>query len=225
MKPIPDSERKQTFANFALMFFLVFAIFFVMLLPSQAQKICYYFSLTGIFLSAFFCIDLSHRRYGRWIVGFAIILQWSYFLTDNIVLNFASKFVNILIYISIAFLLIKQVANAKSVNRIVILESVNGYMMLAMFYTIIIALIMLYNPEAFQFQSSIIMNSGDLSTNFNEYLYYGFNAFATVTYGDVMPVSPVAKSITMALSFTGQMYVAIIISMLVGKYITQEQVK
>ena len=55
-------------------------------------------------------------------------------------------------------------------------------------------------------------------TNFNEYLYYGFNAFTTVTYGDVMPLSPVAKSVSMAMGLTGQMYVAIIIAMLVGKF-------
>ena len=38
------------------------------------------------------------------------------------------------------------------------------------------------------------------------------------TYGDVMPRSSLAKSLSMAMGFTGQMYVALIIAMLVGKY-------
>ena len=68
-----------------------------------------------------------------------------------------------------------------------------------------------------------IKNSEELLINFSEYLYYGFNAFTTVTYGDVMPVSPVAKSVSMAMGFISQMYVAIIIAMLVGKYAGQEK--
>ena len=225
MKSITNTFSKQSFANFSLMFFLILAIFFVMLFPPQIQKILYNFSLTGIFLSAFFCINLKSRRYFWWLVITGIILQWSYFLTGYIVLNVVSKSLSIFLYFIIATLLVKQVATSKTVNRIVILESVNGYMMLAMFYSIIIALVMLYDPEAFRFQSSIIKNSDEISTNFNEYIYYGFNAFATVTYGDVLPVNPIAKSISMALSFTGQMYVAIIISMLVGKYITRDMNK
>jgi NhaP-type Na+/H+ or K+/H+ antiporter len=86
-----------------------------------------------------------------------------------------------------------------------------------MFYSIIVALVMLFNPDAYHFQNRI-KNTEEILTNFNEYLYYGFNAFTTVTYGDVMPVSPIAKSVSMAMGFTGQMYVATIIAMLVGKY-------
>jgi len=225
MKSIHDSIRKQTFASFSLMVFLIFAIFFVRIFPLQAQKILYYFCLTGIQVSAFFCIDLRFRRHMRWLIIIAILLQWSYFISDNIVVNVVSRALNIYLYLAISFLLIKQVASSKSVNRIMILEAVNGYMMIAMFYSIIIGLVMLYNPGAYSFHTSFIKNSEVISTNFNEYLYYGFNAFAAVTYGDVMPVSPIAKSVSMAMSFTGQMYVAIIISMLVGKYISTEQSK
>ena len=115
-------------------------------------------------------------------------------------------------------LLVRQAASSKTVTRIVILESVNGYLMIGLFYSILIALIMLLDPGAYHFQTHI-QNTDEISTNFNEYLYYGFNAFTTVTYGDVMPLSPVAKSVSMAMGLTGQMYVAIIIAMLVGKFV------
>jgi hypothetical protein len=225
MKFISDSTRKQIVANISLMVFLIFAIFLVRVFPPQSQKTLYYFCITGILISAFFCMGFGFRKNLRWFVIVAIIMLWSYFITDNNVVNVVSKSLNIYIFFAIALLLVKQVASSKSVNRIMILEAVNGYMMIAMFYSIIIGLVMFYDPGAFNFHGSISKQSDQVLYNFNEYLYYGFNAFASVTYGDVMPVSPLAKSISMALSFTGQMYVAIIISMLVGKYISNEQDK
>ena len=40
----------------------------------------------------------------------------------------------------------------------------------------------------------------------------------TVGYGDFLPKTPFAKSFSTLIGVTGQLYVAIIISMLVGKF-------
>jgi hypothetical protein len=197
--------------------FLLFAIFFVMLFPRELQRILYQLSISGILISAFFCIDKMSQRYMRWVFILTIFLVWTHYLSGNILLNVISKSATICLYVSIVFWLVKQAASSKTVTRIVILESVNGYLMIGMFYSVIIGLIMILNPQAYYFKTPIHDNE-NIFTNFNEYLYYGFNAFTTVTYGDVLPVSPVAKSLSMAIGFTGQMYVAVIIAMLVGKY-------
>jgi voltage-gated potassium channel len=209
-------------ANIVLMVFLLLTIFFVMMFPQTVQRVLYQFCITGILLSAFFCIDKKYRRIIRWVIGLAIALVWAYVLTGNFTLNGISKSLVICLYFIIVILLVKQAATSKSVTRIVILESVNGYLLIGMFYSIIVALVMLFNPGAYHFQGHI-ENTDELLTNFNEYLYYGFNAFTTVTYGDVIPISPVAKSVSMAMGFTGQMYVTVIIAMLVGKFAGQRQ--
>ena len=211
------SQHTSTVANFALLLFLFLTIFIVMVMPSQVQKIIYHLCITGIFLSAFLCIDKNLRRRMRYPIVLTIVIQWAYVLTGNFILNGLSKSLTICLYITIAFFLVKQVASSKKVSRVVILESVNCYLMIGMFFSVLIALIMLLDPAAYSFQSPLKENS-EMLTNFNEYLYYGINAFTTVTYGDVFPISPVAKSLSMAMGFTGQMYVAIIIAMLVGKY-------
>jgi hypothetical protein len=208
-------------AHLILMAFLLFTIFFVMLFPIPVQKILYQICFSGILAAAFFCIDIFFRRYLRWLIGLSIVLIWLYIFTDNILWNGISKSLVIFSYIIIAGILVRQAAISKTVNRIVILESVNGYLMIGLFFSILVALVMLFNPVAYHFQSRI-KNSEELLINFNEYLYYGFNAFTTVTYGDVMPVSRVAKSVSMAMGFISQMYVAIIIAMLVGKYASQK---
>jgi voltage-gated potassium channel len=213
-------QNSQLLANIILMVFLVVTIFFVMLFPATVQKALYQFCLSGILISATFCIYKKYRRHMIWVVAFVIVIQWMYIFTGNILLNGVTKSVTICLYIIIAIWLVKQAASSNTVTGVVILESVNGYLMIAMFYSVIIALVMLFDPRAFHF--GIPVKSYDVMlTNFNEYLYYGFNAFTSVTYGDVLPVSQVAKSISMTIGFTGQMYVAIIIAMLVGKFTTE----
>ena len=205
-------------ANFLLLGFLLFSIFIVMLFPPQYHKSLYQIGMTGTLLSAFFCVDIKYRRIIRWFIILEIILIWAYFATANFILNSVSKSLLICLYLVIIIILVKQVASAQKVNSIVILESVNGYLMIGLFYSIIIGLIMLFNPFAYRFNANLNKETDEIITNFNEYLYYGFNAFTTVTYGDVMPRSTLAKSISMAMGFTGQMYVALVIALLIGKY-------
>ena len=213
-----------TVANIVLMVFLFLTIFFVMLFPQAVQRVFYQFCIGGILISALFCIDKKHRRYLRWLVGAAIVLQWAYIASGSLFLNGISKAVIICLYITIAILLVRHAASSKTVTSIVILESVNGYLLIGTFYSVIVALIMAFNPAAYHFQSSV-ESSDELLHNFNEYLYYSFGVFTTATHGDVMPVSPMAKSASMAMGITGQMYITVIIAMLVGKYASQGQKK
>jgi voltage-gated potassium channel len=220
-----STQFSLTVVNLILLAFLLFSIFFVMLFPERYQKSLYQISMTGILLSAFYCIENRYRRIIRWFILLDIILIWAYFATTNFILNGFSKSLLICLYFIIVIILVKQAASSRTVTSIVILESVNGYLMIGLFYSIIIALIMLFNPEAYTFHANLIKKTDAIVTNFNEYIYYGFNAFTTVTYGDVMPLSPLAKSVSMAIGFTGQMYVALIIAMLIGKYAGSREVK
>lgn len=207
-----------TVSHYALLAFLLFSIFIVMLFPPQFGKLLYQIGMTGVLLSAFLCIQTKYQRIIRWLIAFTVLATWAYFSIDGFVLNVISKTLIISLYIIIVVTLVKQAASSKTVNRIVILESVNGYLMIGLFYSIIIGLVVVVDPSAYRFQSIVVKETDEIVTNFNEYIYYSFNAFTTVTYGDALPRSSLAKSLSMAIGFTGQMYVVLIIAMLVGKY-------
>jgi hypothetical protein len=213
-----DRSVILTVANYGLLAFLLFSIFFVMLFPPQFGKLLYQIGMTGVLLAAFLCIEIKYRRIIRWLIAATIMATWAHFSMEGFVLNLISKSLIIGLYIIIVAILVKQAASSKTVNRIVILESVNGYLMIGLFYSIIIGLVVVTDPTAYKFQSIVVRESDEIVTNFNEYIYYSFNAFTTVTYGDALPRSPLAKSLSMAIGFTGQMYVVLIIAMLVGKY-------
>src|SRR5437763_12618892 len=129
-----DGQFTLTIANILLLAFLLFSIFIVMLFPPNFQKPLYQSSMTGVLLSAFFCIDKKYRRNIRWLIILDIVIIWAYFLTNSFLLNTISKSLIICLYFIIVFILVKQAASSRSVTRIVLLESVNGYLMFGLFY-------------------------------------------------------------------------------------------
>ena len=100
---------------------------------------------------------------------------------------------------------------SKEVNAGVILESVNAYLLLGLMFTMLVAILHLYNSESLNF-----IESKDV--NFQHYIYYTFVTISTLGYGDITPQDDIGKSLSILISVSGQLYIAIIIAMLVGKF-------
>jgi len=101
------------------------------------------------------------------------------------------------------------------------MESINGYLMLGMSISILIALVCVFDPNAFSFKHLTEQMNPAISYVSN-YIYFGFVTLSTLGYGDVVPLSPAAKSLAIFTSITGQLYIAIIIAALVAKYLSQK---
>jgi hypothetical protein len=83
-----------------------------------------------------------------------------------------------------------------------------------------VALLESINPNSFNFnQVSETINQNDLYNI--EYMYFSFVSFTSTGYGDYLPLVPAAKSLSILISITGQLYIAIIIAMIVGKYLNK----
>jgi hypothetical protein len=54
-----------------------------------------------------------------------------------------------------------------------------------------------------------------------EFLYYSFITQASVGYGDITPQIPQTQSLAIIIGITGQLYMAIIVATLVGKFLLQ----
>jgi voltage-gated potassium channel len=124
------------------------------------------------------------------------------------------QILNFSFFIYIVTSYIRQIAGADTVNKKVILQAVNGYMLLGIIFTFLIALMVQFDRNAFNF-------TGDVPTKPNDFLYFGFVTFATLGYGDFVPLKPYSKSLAILISVSGQLYVAVIIALLVGKFSSQ----
>jgi len=150
-----------------------------------------------------------------------ILIVWISDVLDLSALNALSFLTNILFFDLIVVLLILQIASSKTVTLQVILESINAYLMLGLSFSILIALVCVIDPGAFSFKHLATRAESNISY-FSDYTYYGFVTLTTLGYGDIAPLTPIAKSLSNFISITGQLYVAIIIAALVSKYLGQK---
>jgi hypothetical protein len=196
---------------------LVFAsVFLVPLLPPAWQRLTY----AGLYTAISVVAALSLEEYRRTILGLAVIVsivQWIAHSLQMPMLTTVSKALNGTFFLIVVVVLIRQIAAKKQVDARVILGAVNGYLLLGLAASLAVAVITLHTPGAFSYSAETSGLAG-ADTQFSDHIYYGFVTLTTVGYGDIVPHSPHAKSLAILIGVTGQLYVAINIAMLVGKF-------
>jgi voltage-gated potassium channel Kch len=110
-----------------------------------------------------------------------------------------------------------MISRSRQVNAKIILESINGYLLMGVMFALLVALVMYDNPAAFRFPE-MLPQSTNPSNGFSDNIYFTLVSMTTLGYGDIVPLSPGAKSLASFISVSGQLYIAIIIALLVGKF-------
>jgi hypothetical protein len=111
---------------------------------------------------------------------------------------------------------VQFIVNSDSVNRDVLITSVNIYLLMGIISAYLTMTAWRIYPEAYSFPDHI---TNPILVHF---LYYSFITMSTVGYGDVVPRIPETQTLSYLISIAGQLYMAIIISFLVGKYIVHQ---
>jgi hypothetical protein len=113
--------------------------------------------------------------------------------------------------------LLRFVLRAPSVTTEVLCASISAYLMLGLMWTMAYWLVDQLTPGgAFSFNT----NAGDHSMNGFTGFYFSFVTLSTVGYGDITPVSRIARWLAAMEAMTGLLYVAVLIARLVSLYST-----
>jgi hypothetical protein len=113
--------------------------------------------------------------------------------------------------------LLRFVLRAPSVNTEVLCASISAYLMLGLLWTVAYWLVAQVTPNAFAFNTA----SGTKQTmaGFDAF-YFSFITLSTVGYGDITPVSRIARWLAATEAMTGLLYVTVLIARLVSLYST-----
>jgi len=113
--------------------------------------------------------------------------------------------------------LLRFILRAPSVNTEVLCASISAYLMLGLMWTMAYWLVDQLTPGgAFSFNT----NAGTRSMNGFTGFYFSFITLSTVGYGDITPVSRIARWLAAMEAMTGLLYVAVLIARLVSLYST-----
>ena len=111
--------------------------------------------------------------------------------------------------------LLRFVLRAPSVTTEVLCASISAYLMLGLMWTMAYWLVDQLTPGgAFSFNT----NAGARSMNGFTGFYFSFITLSTVGYGDITPVSRIARWLAALEAMTGLLYVAVLIARLVALY-------
>ena len=202
-------------ANTLLLLLLCFMIFGTTLLPESWYRAAYSILINLILICIIFCLDKSHQIFSNITVTILVILLNIAFFTRAQTANAISDGLNGLFFLFAFTRLLRQVAHAKVVTPKVMVQSVSCYLLLGLLFSMGVARLESVHPGSFSFPAD---EMGSFQAKYYDQLYFSFVTMGTVGYGDFLPKTPFAKSFSTLIGVTGQLYVAIIISMLVGKF-------
>jgi hypothetical protein len=179
------------------------------LFPDSMYKPVYGFHITAIMLAAV----LALKRDRLPILAGALAtsaIDITATITSNNALLALGRGLNVLFFAFIVVMLITSIARTKRVSLLVIMSAINGYLLLGLALGFVAAIIAIYDPAAYSFAAD--------GSPLGETMYYAFITFTTVGYGDFLPAGKLARSLAVLTGFSGQLYVAIVIALLVGKF-------
>jgi voltage-gated potassium channel len=210
-----SGERIALLASFILLGLLLIHLFILPVFPIKWHELLYNGVATIIYLNLVLLID-NNRKEIFAISIVLICLEWLFYWVEFDILNNLSFAINIVLFVVVIIKFLIQIAKAGRADVFAILQCINGYLLIGMLSSVIIGYVVVTIPGAF-----IFPDVGALSatvSRLSEFQYMGLVTLSTLGYGDITPVLPFARSMTTFIAVVGQLYVAIIIALLVGKF-------
>jgi hypothetical protein len=155
------------------------------------------------------------------IISVCLALPWlfsawlDYFIPHtpanwNVILeaSFATLFLGYTI-----LLVLQHLLTAQKVTADLLFGGGSVYLMLGILWAFLYAILDKVDPASFLAPEEVV------AYNFDTILYYSFTTLTTLGYGDILPVSPFARTLAVLEAITGVLYTTILVARLMGIYV------
>lgn len=192
-------------------------ILFIILPPFlYDQQYLKYFILALLILVVIGSTEVLFHNTKRPILRIAVAGITLWFGIDNESTNLAFEIIK-QIWVTVFFLatvrkIVIYIFHVKNVSVNVIVGAISAYLLLGIASSILFTLIEIVYPNSF--------NVPDDYHSYYKMVYYSFVTMTTLGYGDITPQTPQAKSIALLVTLVGQLYLAVLMAMLVGKFLS-----
>jgi len=216
------TQKKLTRNNLILLTCLIIIIFFLPALSAH-RLLLRDIIFTAIVLSGCFSLDFAKKTQRILIATGAvtICLSWLDFFFAKKLLSLVSFLSFFCFNVFITVFMVRHIAKSKNVTVTIIINSINGYLLIGVLGAVLLAMTEIVQKFFLHSDTGAINLAGSSAVEFHDLLYFSFVTLTTLGYGDITPVSVFAKSLSVIIAVTGQLYLTILIAMLVGKYLSQ----
>ena len=175
------------------------------------------------FLTAF-VISMAYtvsQKKGKAIIGIILatvmlISVWlQYFLPSKGILA-AGMLVGVIFNSMVITSILSFIVNSKEVNREIIFAAMLLYLMAALGWAFLYTFLELIDPASFNI--ALDRPEGHILI----FQYYSFVTITTLGYGDITPVTEVAKALSVLEAVIGQLYLVVAVAWLVGMHVSRK---
>ena len=172
--------------------------------------------LSAVVLVGVWSLQPSRRwlRAGEAIAALAIVLAAAGAVWPAPPLQTATWLVAVLYFLLSVRLGLQMVLAGGRITTNHLLGAMSVYLLLGVIWALVFGTLHRLAPGSF----------AGLSTGSpSEFLYFSFVTLATLGYGDITPVNPIARTVVYLEAVVGQLYVAVLIASLVSRHGTARQ--
>lgn len=145
-----------------------------------------------------------------------VILFSSYLATEEKVYRYIEFAILFSFYCFVTYEIISQVWQSTKVNRGVILGLICGYICIGLVGFFICMAVELLEPGSFSGLPAFDLNP---ESNRDGLIYFSFITLLTIGYGDIIPISQLARNASVLIGLMGQFYLVIVTAVVIEKYI------
>lgn len=182
--------------------------------------------LMDIFWSAIFIAVIYAVSQKRHHILVAVLLAlpmlgsiWSRYFGEYSALQVVGGFCGAAFFIFAIIQILIFVYTQKEVTRDLIAGAAIVYLLMALAWSFIFGVVESLNPGSFS-----IPDIEGISTS-RVFLYYSFVTITTLGYGDITPVTSLARSLCILEAVIGQLYLVVQVAWLVGVHVSQSMLK
>jgi hypothetical protein len=170
-----------------------------------------------VLLGAIDCLQYKRGKMlgTRWFGVVTLLSGWAPTFSAHPLLDAGVNAVRMVFFLTVTGVLIYQVATSARVSLSLIIGAIDGYLMLGIVGAAAFTAVEGLLPGSVRFPPGMSARS--------DFVYFAFITMLTIGYGDIVPVGASAQTVAVLLGVGGQLYIAILVSMLVGKFLASNQ--
>ncbi|KZK98211.1 potassium channel family protein [Pseudovibrio sp. Ad26] len=201
-------------------------MFGALILPGQTLE-AHVFSAFYIFnIATGMLITLKKREFFRVVTILLVCSLVLAFLDTPIFPTIDPLIPQIAIYFAfhavVAVVLIDEMLRTFEENYRVVLGVLSGYISIGMVSFFLFILIEHMNPGSFK---GLPIENMDTHSQEEALMYAAFITLMTIGYGDIVPLTPIARKAAIIVGLAGQFYMVVLTAIIVGKFLKYRQPK
>ncbi len=219
-----DEKRFVKFTYGRFSYLLISLVLLLLLHPIFADvfigRVIQNIALSVVLLSAVYSVSRKKQ-----VFAIAVLLSlpvfagtWLAYFLENVYLTLVTWSFAIVFLALIGSIVLSDVLKSEKVTTDTIHASICVYLLIGVTWALLYSVMEGIRPESFLIEHSLVTSVSEYIPHF---LYYSFVTLTTLGYGDITPLTPLAKTLSYMEAVTGQIYIAVLIARLVGVHIAQ----